>query len=606
MQETNKTEHPEPSRAGGSGSCAVLVAVAATSGGTPACTLDCKGEPIISRLAAQLRRHGVDRIHVLTREAWRDRISAAVDGVTVTATDGLSDMLARIAELAGSARGDMLLGHADLVVHEGVVEGLLADPRVRTGILSATRAPMGSQCPRVRLARGRVVASESAYHQVARPTHVFLGMCRVSPGDRDSLIAAAHELSEMTRDGLPPEWEPELARKVRDWGLLFYRRGAAFGQFADHLERLDRAEPWLPDHKELREDMEQRFDTLVLRPAEALREDPVSLLVTGMVRRDVTVRSSYLRDLYWARPLSPAAAAEAAQALDQVDEDRVLLDSAVKASDGFFTTFFVSPYSKYIARWCARRGLTPNQVTSFSMALGVLAALAFAAGSRPGMIAGALLLQLAFTFDCVDGQLARYTRQFSKLGAWLDSVFDRAKEYVVYAGLAWGFAASTDGDGRWIWLLAAAALAFQTTRHFIDFSFASDQHGQIDIARRVPLERPRDVPLRKGAGASAAVSEESRDDPHLPQTEVPTQDTIQALRSSLGTVGVRLSARFEQRAAMRWAKRIIVLPIGERFALISLTAALFDARVTFLALLAWGAVAASYTVSGRTLRSLLK
>ena len=70
------------------------------------------------------------------------------------------------------------------------------------------------------------------------------------------------------------------------------------------------------------------------------------------------------------------------------------------------------------------------------LALGVLAALAFATGRTAGMIAGALLLQIAFTADCVDGQLARYTRRFSKLGAWLDSVFDRGKEYVVYAGLA--------------------------------------------------------------------------------------------------------------------------------------------------------------------------
>jgi hypothetical protein len=52
-----------------------------------------------------------------------------------------------------------------------------------------------------------------------------------------------------------------------------------------------------------------------------------------------------------------------------------------------------------------------------------------------------------------------------------------------------------------------------------------------------------------------------------------------------------------------WAKKMIVLPIGERFALIALTAALADARVTFLALLAWGALAAAYTLAGRMLRS---
>ena len=88
------------------------------------------------------------------------------------------------------------------------------------------------------------------------------------------------------------------------------------------------------------------------------------------------------------------------------------------------------------------------------------------------MIAGAILLQLAFTFDCVDGQLARYTRTFTKLGAWLDSIFDRTKEYAVFAGLAIG--ASQTGDD--VWLLAGAALTLQVMRHSIDFSYPAAQH----------------------------------------------------------------------------------------------------------------------------------
>ena len=51
-------------------------------------------------------------------------------------------------------------------------------------------------------------------------------------------------------------------------------------------------------------------------------------------------------------------------------------------------------------------------------------------------IAGAALVYLSFVLDCVDGQLARYTRRFSKFGGYLDSVFDRTKEYVAFAGLA--------------------------------------------------------------------------------------------------------------------------------------------------------------------------
>src|SRR6185503_4747264 len=131
-----------------------------------------------------------------------------------------------------------------------------------------------------------------------------------------------------------------------------------------------------------------------------------------------------------------------------------------------------------VARWAARRGLTPNTVTAISMAVGIFAAAGFATGERWGMIAGALLLQIAFMLDCVDGQLARYTRTFTSLGSWLDSIFDRAKEYVVFAGLAIG-ASRTGAD---VWLLAGAALTLQTARHMMDFSF--------NIAQEQALTRP--------------------------------------------------------------------------------------------------------------------
>jgi hypothetical protein len=55
-----------------------------------------------------------------------------------------------------------------------------------------------------------------------------------------------------------------------------------------------------------------------------------------------------------------------------------------------------------------------------------------------------------------------------------------------------------------------------------------------------------------------------------------------------------------------WLKRIVVLPIGERFALVSITAALFSPHVTFVALLAWGGFAALYSVGGQVLRTLAR
>jgi hypothetical protein len=72
----------------------------------------------------------------------------------------------------------------------------------------------------------------------------------------------------------------------------------------------------------------------------------------------------------------------------------------------------------------------------------------------------------------------------------------------------------------------------------------------------------------------------------------------------MGQLAIWLSNRTEKIPGLRWVKKIVILPIGERFALISLSAALFNARVTFIALLIWGALAGAYTLTGRVLRSL--
>ena len=67
---------------------------------------------------------------------------------------------------------------------------------------------------------------------------------------------------------------------------------------------------------------------------------------------------------------------------------------------------------------------------------------------------------------------------------------------------------------------------------------------------------------------------------------------------------VALCDALEKISVTRWLKKMIVLPIGERMALIAVTAAFFNARVTFIALLTWGGVAALYTLAGRIGRSL--
>lgn len=106
-----------------------------------------------------------------------------------------------------------------------------------------------------------------------------------------------------------------------------------------------------------------------------------------------------------------------------------------------------------VARVFGRVGLTPNALTLIGFGIAVVAA-AFAA-RQDWLIAG-LLVAFGAIFDLFDGALARATGRTSRLGAFLDSTFDRAGEAVIYLGIAWGcFAADFGGHAG----LAMAAMA---------------------------------------------------------------------------------------------------------------------------------------------------
>ena len=106
-----------------------------------------------------------------------------------------------------------------------------------------------------------------------------------------------------------------------------------------------------------------------------------------------------------------------------------------------------------IAITLGRIGFTPNALTVIGFGIAVLAAIACALGS---WLAGAVLVLLGGVFDLFDGALARATGRASRLGAFMDSTFDRAGEAVVYLGIVYAAAAAAFPLGG---LLAAAAMA---------------------------------------------------------------------------------------------------------------------------------------------------
>ena len=97
-------------------------------------------------------------------------------------------------------------------------------------------------------------------------------------------------------------------------------------------------------------------------------------------------------------------------------------------------------------------GLTPNALTLIGFGIAVIAALLAAAQSW--LLAG-ILVVFGGVFDLFDGALARATNTTSRLGAFMDSVFDRWGEGVVYVGIAAGCVAASFDVGI---ILTAAAM----------------------------------------------------------------------------------------------------------------------------------------------------
>ncbi|MGW4677459.1 DUF5941 domain-containing protein [Micromonospora taraxaci] len=287
----------------------------------------------------------------------------------------------------------------------------------------------------------------------------------------------------------------------------------------------------------------------------------VDRLFAGLAALGTLIFAQRVRLLVARRIESADELTAAEAAVTAVDEDRAELRLSVKEKDDFFSTYFVSTWSPYLVRLAARLRLTPTGVTAISVLFALAAAVLFGVGGRPALVGGAVLLYLGFVLDCVDGQLARYTRNFSAWGGWLDTMADRAKEYLVYAGLGFGVSHAGLGNG---WALAIAAMTLQTVRHMTDTWYG--------VLHDEAARRPRTT-----TGASGGIGDR------------------------LNAASTRVQA--DTGSLSYWLKRTVVFPIGERWALIALTVALFNPLVSLIAVLVWGVLAFAYTGALRTLRA---
>ena len=81
---------------------------------------------------------------------------------------------------------------------------------------------------------------------------------------------------------------------------------------------------------------------------------------------------------------------------------------------------YVRRASPYLTRWLIPTRLTPNAVTWLMIGVGVAAAVLLAIPSVWAALGAVVLIQLQILLDCSDGELARWRKQFSPVGIYLD------------------------------------------------------------------------------------------------------------------------------------------------------------------------------------------
>ena len=274
----------------------------------------------------------------------------------------------------------------------------------------------------------------------------------------------------------------------------------------------------------------------------------LDLLLVALVRATIRVDAVELVEAPFARSEDETVRAETTNALSKIKIPMLRLKLANRANDGFFSVFFLRRVSKLLTWAAVKIGATPNQVTIASFAIGLYAAFLFAQGDTWSLIGGAILLQVSIIVDCVDGEIARYTRKFSELGAWLDAITDRVKEYAVFLGLAYG---AFVHNGQNLWVLAAVLMAIQTFRHLSDYNFSQVVKARASEETPVPVDF-----MAEWDGITAQLEEVDPEDENA----------------------------YTKRRIRYWLGKIVIFPIGERWLAISLTAAVGGALFTFTAL----------------------
>jgi hypothetical protein len=167
---------------------------------------------------------------------------------------------------------------------------------------------------------------------------------------------------------------------------------------------------------------------------------------------------------------------------------RSRIESTFKSSDTeeFLDRIFYRPLGYAIAVCAKRLGITPNEITIFSIFIGVFAGHLFYYQSLYRNLLGIAFLIFAEALDSADGQLARLSGNHSKYGRILDGFGGNLWFLSIYLHLCLRYVVS--GGTSWIFISAAAAAASHSLqsgaadyyRNFYLYFTSGGKKGELD------------------------------------------------------------------------------------------------------------------------------
>jgi phosphatidylglycerophosphate synthase len=150
--------------------------------------------------------------------------------------------------------------------------------------------------------------------------------------------------------------------------------------------------------------------------------------------------------------------------------------------------YFFRPLGALIVRPAAAIGISPIQLTVFSMLAGVAGG-AMLYSERFALLGFALLIFYSI-FDSADGQLARATGQTTELGRVLDGVGGYVTHAAIYIALVAGILARGGGATVVIW---AALAVFANTMQAQMYEYHRHHYATIVVKRFVPRDDPAKI-----------------------------------------------------------------------------------------------------------------